>query len=190
MVTTCPLISKSSSSCTNLLVKVPKAPIAIGITVTFTVFEFPCKVRVLVFLFTSFQFYCVVSWDSKVHNSVSSLFFVDFFLVWPRLRDSFISQNPTEVCASQEDSGCAYTIRLYGQFQFLAQFPVDHLNHLVVSSLKLILCKFSGFTYYVIDRFVSITTSAVFISYLFFLWNSWSLWRCFMLLLEEIQFLS
>ena len=44
------------------------------------------------------------------------------------------------------------------KFQFLAQFPVDYLPHLVVSSLMLFLCEFTAFAYYVIDRFVSIST--------------------------------
>ena len=40
-------------------------------------FQFPSKVHVLIFLFTFFQFYSVVSRDSKVHNLASSLFLVD-----------------------------------------------------------------------------------------------------------------
>ena len=44
------------------------------------------------------------------------------------------------------------------KFQFLVQFPVDHLAHPVVSCLILDLRKFAAFTYYAIDRFVSITT--------------------------------
>ena len=35
--------------------------------------------KVLILLFTFFQFYSVVSWDSKVHNFTSSLFFFFFF---------------------------------------------------------------------------------------------------------------
>ena len=35
IVSTCPLISKSSSPCANLLVTVPRAPITIGMTITF-----------------------------------------------------------------------------------------------------------------------------------------------------------
>ena len=45
MVSTCPLISKFSNPCTNLLVIVPCAPITIGITVTFI--RFPSKIQVL-----------------------------------------------------------------------------------------------------------------------------------------------
>ena len=78
MVSTCPLISKSSSSCINPLVTVPRTPITIGIIITFMLrsFQFPSKVQVL--LFTFFLFYSVISQDNKVHNSASSLFFVDY----------------------------------------------------------------------------------------------------------------
>ena len=41
------------------------------------------------------------------------------------------------------------------KFQFLAQFPVDHLAHPIGSSLQ---CQFAAFAYHVIERFVSIAT--------------------------------
>ena len=43
-------------------------------------------------------------------------------------------------------------------FKLLAQFPVDHLAHPVVSGLILSLCLFTELAYYVVDRFVSVTT--------------------------------
>ena len=75
--------------------------------------------------------------------------------------------------------------------QFLAQLPVDHLAHPVMSSLIRFLYQFAAFAYYVIARFVSITSyiSYFVTSYLFLLCSDWSLWRCSMSLLEEIQFL-
>ena len=74
------LLSMSSSPCTNPLVTVPRAPITIGITVTFILhrfffFQFPNEVQVLIFLFAFFQFYSVINWDSEVYNS-ASLFFL------------------------------------------------------------------------------------------------------------------
>ena len=74
MVSAPPVISKSFSP----LVTVPKVPVTIGIIVTFmfhSFFKFPSKVHVLIFLCIFFQFYFVVSRDSKVHNFASSLFF-------------------------------------------------------------------------------------------------------------------
>ena len=76
-VSTRPVISKSSSRCTNPLVTVPRTPITIGIIVTFMFpqfFQFPSKVLVHILLFTFFQFRSVVRRDSKVHNSASPLF--------------------------------------------------------------------------------------------------------------------
>ena len=78
MLTTRPVIFKPSSPFNNPLMNVSKAPIMISTVITFMFhsffFQFPGKVQVLIFLFTFFQFYSVVSWDSKVHNFASSLF--------------------------------------------------------------------------------------------------------------------
>ena len=68
MVSTRPPTSKSSSPFSNPLVTVPKAPITIGIIVT-------CMFHSFILLFTFFQFYSGVSWDSKVHNFAISFFF-------------------------------------------------------------------------------------------------------------------
>ena len=68
MVSTRPPTSKSSSPFNNSLVSVPKAPITIGIVVTFMLhsfFHFHSKVEVLILLFTFFQFYSVVSRTAK-----------------------------------------------------------------------------------------------------------------------------
>ena len=94
MVSTHSPTSKSSSPFNSSLVIVPKALIAIGIIVTFMFyrlffFQFPCKVEVLILLFTFFQFYSVISQDSKVDNFANSLsfFFVDYYYVWSSSRD-------------------------------------------------------------------------------------------------------
>ena len=78
MVSTRPPTSKSSSPFSSPLVTVPNAPITIGIIVTcmfHSFFQFLSKVEVLILLFTFFQFYSVVSRDSKVDYFASSLFF-------------------------------------------------------------------------------------------------------------------
>ena len=83
---------KSSSPFNNPLVTVSKAPIRIGIIVTFMFlsfffFQFSSKVEVLILLFTSFPFYSMVSRDSKFDNFANSLFFcwLSFRQVfWPR----------------------------------------------------------------------------------------------------------
>ena len=85
MVSTRPPTSKSSSPFSNPLVTVPNAPITIVIIVTsmfHSFFQFSSKFEVLILLFTFFQFYSVVSRESKVDNFVSSLFFVYYYKVW------------------------------------------------------------------------------------------------------------
>ena len=82
MVSTRPPISKSSSPINNPLVTVTKAPITIGIVVTFifhSFFNFLARSWYLSFS-SLFLFYSVVSRNSKVHNFASSLFFfVDYY---------------------------------------------------------------------------------------------------------------
>ena len=57
------------------------------------------------------------------------------------------------------------------KIQHLAQFPMDYLSHPLVSSL--VLPQFASFANFVINRYVS-----------------FSLLHCFILLFEEIKFLS
>ena len=67
------------------LVTVAKTPITVCITVTFmfhSFFQFSSKVPVLILLFVFFQFYPEVRRESKVHNSASYLFIIDYYLVW------------------------------------------------------------------------------------------------------------
>ena len=81
-VSTRPPSSKSSSPFSNPLVTVPNAPITIGIIVIFlfhSFFQFSSKVEVLIFLFTFFQFYSVVSPD----NFANSLFLL--IIIWSGL---------------------------------------------------------------------------------------------------------
>ena len=77
MVSTRPPTSKSSSPFNSPLVAVQKALITIGIIVTFIFHDFfnsLSKVEVLILLFSFFQFYSVVSRDSKVDYFANSIF--------------------------------------------------------------------------------------------------------------------
>ena len=103
MVSIRPPTSKSSRPFNNPLVTVPKAPVTIGIIVTFMFhsfffFQFSIKVEVFISLFTFYQFYFMVSRDSKVDNFANVLlfFFFDYHKVW--------------------SSGWDYVIRLYVKF--------------------------------------------------------------------------
>ena len=73
VISMCPLIFKSSSPYTSLLLNVLRAPFTIGITVTF---QFPGKVQVLIFTLF-FQF--VVSRYSPQLGKFSFLFFVAYY---------------------------------------------------------------------------------------------------------------
>ena len=78
MISTRPPTSKSSSPFNNPLVIVPKAPITIGIIVTFmfhSFFQFLGKVQVLILLFTFFQFYSDIEYN-KIENSDSCFQFL------------------------------------------------------------------------------------------------------------------
>ena len=60
----------------------------------------------------------------------------------PRLDDPFVYQSPTGIRV------CHFlVVRIpfvdMVKFKFLAHFPVDHLAHLVMSSLVLLLCQFA-----------------------------------------------
>ena len=91
MVSTRLPTSESSSPFNNPPVTVPKAPITIGIIVKFMFqfFQFSSKAKLFILLFPFFQFYSVVSQDSKVNNFANSLFFffVGYYCVCSSVRD-------------------------------------------------------------------------------------------------------
>ena len=78
MISTCLPTSKSLIPLKHPLVTVLKAPITIGIIVTFKFifFYFPSKVEVLILLFSFFQFYAVVSRYSRVDYFANFIFVV------------------------------------------------------------------------------------------------------------------
>ena len=76
----------------------PKVPITIGIIVTFmfhSFFHFSSKVEVLIPLFTFFQFYSVVSRDSKVDN------FQIFSFLLIIIRSGLLAEIRRSVCISK-----------------------------------------------------------------------------------------
>ena len=128
MVSSRPLILKPSSPRTKSLLTVPSAPFTLGITVTFTFpnfFQFPSNVEVLIFFFAFFQFYNVMSRDSKVRNSASSLFLLTImrFNHLAGIRWSVCilkSQGSLFVSFSWADSGlCIYQLFVWSNLDFL-----------------------------------------------------------------------
>ena len=106
MVFTRSLISKSSSPCTNPLVTVLRASIKIGITVTFMFHSFfspLARSRYLSLFSLSFSF---TLWSAGTAKSAIRHVLFHFFLlslgliVWPRIGDLFVSQNPREFYVS------------------------------------------------------------------------------------------
>ena len=132
-------------------VTVPRARTIIDYNCYFHVprfFQFPSKVQVLILLFTFFQFLSVVS---KVHNSASSLFFVDYNKVWLCGWDQVIClyfKIPKKFVHLILQERC-WVVHIpfihMVKFKFLAQFPLNHLSYPVVSSLILFLCQFAAF---------------------------------------------
>ena len=129
-VSSYPFIFKSSSSCSNPLVTVPRAPIIISITVTFVFHCFFYMVDVLIPIFANIQSYSVVRRDSIVHNPASSLsffffFFVDYYKFW--------------------SSGRRLMIRLYLKipeeflhFVLLYKFSVWHIPFVCIVKIELL----------------------------------------------------
>ena len=108
MVSICPIISKSSSPWTNPMVTVPSAPITTCITVTFIVNFFSVLYRDLGTYLSSRFLSVLSSGHPKLQSPLfSRVFWVFFFfflslglVVWPRIDDPFVSQNPKEFYAS------------------------------------------------------------------------------------------
>ena len=125
------VISKSSSPLINPLVTVPSVPIAIGITTSFcSIFFSVLKQGIGTYL--SFHFLSVLPCgqlkrQSPLFNRFSFLFLLFFFffywlslglVVWPRLSNPFVFQNPRKFSVSQFQGqilGCVYMICSYAQ---------------------------------------------------------------------------
>ena len=117
MVSVRPLISKSASSFTIPLVAEPRAPITIGITVTFMFYRFSCKFQVLIFLF--FFFFNFTSWSAGTAKTTIQLVLCFLLTITGSGRLSEIKRT---VCFSFSwtDSGLyIYHIFVRSNFSFL-----------------------------------------------------------------------
>ena len=126
ILSTRPLISKFSSPFANPLVTVPRAPITIGITIIFTfhsVFNFSIS-RQSPGTYPSFHFHSILLFGRPGQQSPQFCKFsfccwsLYVRVIWPRLSDLFVYQNPGGVCTFNspgQNLACAYTIYLYGQ---------------------------------------------------------------------------
>ena len=131
MVSTYHLIYKSYRPCTNPLVTVPCAPVAICISVTFMFHSFFRSLERSWYLSLFSLSFSFTLWSAGTAKFTirQVLFFCGLSLglvVWPKLGDRFESQNPREVCAShflERILSCAYTTCSYGQTQTSYTIP-------------------------------------------------------------------
>ena len=134
---TCPQVSKSFRPFDKLIWIVPSAWITIAITTTFMFHRFIGSLGKSAYLFLfslSFNF-ILVRWDDKVLYSASSLFSSSWqsldVVVWPKSFD--ILENFVLLILQNRFLVVHIPLVRIVKFQFLAQFPVDHLFHFVVS---------------------------------------------------------
>ena len=122
MVSTRPPTSKYSSPFNNSLVTVPKAPITIGIIVTFmfhSFLQFLSKVEALILLFTFFQF------SSVAKSTILQILF--FFIIRSCLLAEIwwsvcMSNSHRSLCVafSRRDTGlCIYHVFVWSNLNFL-----------------------------------------------------------------------
>ena len=193
MVSTRILTFNSSSPCTNPLVTVPRTPITIGITVNFTYHSFFSSLARSKYLsFFSFSFnYTQMSARTAKSTIRYILFFFFFFfflwlslalVVWLRLNDSFVYQNPRGVCASHSPGqilSCAYT--MCSNLNYLHSSKWITLTY----TLSVLACCNRLFCNWSLRRYHHIIFIGYFVvSYLFLFWYNLSLCWCFVLLLE------
>ena len=141
IVSTRPLISKSSRPFNNPLFIVPNAPITIGTIVTFVFHSFfnsLARSRYLSFFSLSFRFIL-----SSTGTAKSTILQIVFFLLII-MRSGLLARIRWSVCilTSHRNSWRVVHIPFVCtvELKFPAHFPVDHLADLVVSCLILFLC--------------------------------------------------
>ena len=126
------------STRTNLLVTVPRAPISIGIPFTFmfySFFNFLAMSRYLSLFLLSFNFTLWSAGTAKFTIQQVLFFFLSITRsgCLAKIRWSVcISKSQRSLCISFFRTGSGLGIYHLFRFQFLAQFPVDHLLHPIV----------------------------------------------------------
>ena len=107
-----------------------RAPITIGITVTFMLHKYSCHI-----FFLWFSLCGPPGQRNQLFNRFFLFLFIYLFLliklglVWPRFGDLFVFRNPRELFAYHSRG------RSMDKFQSLVRFPVDPFLHPVVSSI-------------------------------------------------------
>ena len=177
MVSTCPLLSKSSCPCINPLVTVQRAAIIISITITFMFisffFHFSSKAWYLSFFSLSFNFtlWSAGTTKSTILQVILFCWQLQGLVIWLRLGDQFVSQNPSGVCVSHspgEMLDWTYNICSYGQTSISCTVPngspcpPSHFKFYTLSGLVWWICLF------MIDRFVTTSVGLLRLIYSWF----------------------
>ena len=185
--------SKSSRPFNNPLVIVPNAPITIGTIVTFmfhSFFNSLARSRYLSFFSHSFRF---ILWSA---GTAKSIILQILFLLLIIMRSGLLAGIRWSVCMlksyrslcesfSRTGAGwCIYHLFVWSNWNFLHSRVSPCTPSVLICCIRLLgdwsfrLCHRIAYIYY----FVA--------SYLFSLWYGWFLWRCPVLLLGGIPFLS
>ena len=130
MVSTRLPTSRSSSPFNNPLVIVPKWPITIGISVTcmfHSFFQFSSKVVICVLLFTFFQFYSVVSRNSKIDNFANSLVLLII------IRSGLLAAITWSVCSSKSHRSLCVSFSWTGAESYIYRLFVFSWNNIICS---------------------------------------------------------
>ena len=144
--------------------------------------------------FAFFHFYSVVRRDSIIYNFTSLL--ILFIITWSRISALLLFQNPREVSTSHspvQTLGCAYTICSYSQTSISCTIPswlLCRASRVYSHILSVLICCIRLLWDWSFRFYHHITNTCFVASYLFSLWYGWSLWRYFVLLLEEIHSLK
>ena len=191
--------SKSSRLFNNPLVIVPKAPITIDKIVTFmfySLFNSLARSRYLSFFSLSFRF---ILWSAGTANStiLQILFFFFFWLIIMRSgllagirRSVCMLKSHRSLCVSFSRTGaglCIYHLFVWSNWNFL---HISQRTTLPTQSC-LALYSFCAHLLHSLIMWLIIAYINFFVaSYLSSLWYDWFLWRCPVLLLGGIPFLS
>ena len=198
------LIFKFSGPFYNLLVTVLKAPITIGIIIIIMFHSFSNSLTRsrYFFSFSHSLFYYVISRDSKVHNFSSSLYFSFFlFLIITSDRLAKIRwsvcmfKSHWSLCISFSRTTavlCIFHLFIWSNFNFL------HISQWITLPTQscLVLYSFCANLLHSLIMWLIVSSLSphnlhlLFSCILSILWYDWFLWRCFVLLLGEILFLS
>ena len=205
MVSTRPPTSKSSRPFNNPLVTVSKAPITIGIIVTFmfcSFFNSLARSRYLSLFSHSFSFILQSAGTAK--STILQIFFF-FFLLLIIISSGLLAAIRWSVCKSKSHRSLwvsffrtrtglwIYHLLAWSNFNFL------HISLWITLPTQSCLALFSFCSNLLRSLIMWLMVSSLsphslhllfFESYRFSLWYDWFLWRCFVLPLGEIMFLS